>query len=120
MEIVVKEYSKEDLICLLRETLSIDSNPPNHYGLDISKFLREDYSLNLELLEFAIASLINDGADVIEIVNLEWYYKMRGIEFNDDYRREERVFILGFCSSVAQELSNNGDVRIRYYVENLQ
>lgn len=81
-----------------------------HYtekGLDISKFLREDLSIDLEKLELAVITLvhameINHEEDVtLTVFGLEDYYSFRGIVENEKQRKEEKNFILIFISKIA-------------------
>jgi hypothetical protein len=120
MEINIKEYTKEELISLLKETSSIICDVISRCGIDPSKFLRDDLSINLELIEFAITSIVQDGADIVYLYNIEDYYKLRGIQLDERRRKEESGFILGFCRAIANEISQRGDIHVYYYDEHIQ
>lgn len=89
-------------------------------GLDISKFLREDLSINLEKLELAVHIVVEamekawEDDPTIAIFNLEKYFELRNIQENEASKREEKTFILGFVSAVAMEASTRDTLIVRY------
>lgn len=93
-----------------------------HYqdGIYIPKFLRDDLSINLEKLEFAVTlSMImleaNSEEDVtLQLKGLKEYYLIRGILGDEKQERTERTFILGFVTSVAAEASDRDTLQVKY------
>jgi hypothetical protein len=90
-------------------------------GLDVSRFLKEDLSINLEKLELAttltvIAMEANSPEDdvTLNLYNLETYYETRGISGKEKKEREERTFLLGFISSVAAEASKRDTLVVKF------
>jgi hypothetical protein len=92
--------------------------------LDISKFLRPDLSINLELLEIAISLLVEfltvyldyDTPISIGIRGIDKYYELRGIIDNEKQKKEEYYFIRGFIKSFAQTETNR-KVNVEYAKE---
>jgi hypothetical protein len=107
MEVVIKEDST-DLEKELRDSKALLED-----GIDISKFLREDLSINLELLEVAI-SLIVDTRPNFYIYGIDEYYKIRKIEDNKTSLIEETTFIAKYIESVVEELSETGEKEIYF------
>ncbi len=105
MEVVIKE-DNTDLEKELRESKALLDD-----GIDISKFLREDLSINLELLEVAISLLVNTK-EIFHVGGIEDYYKLRKIENNIIARIEESKFIYKFIETVANEFSETGKKEI--------
>lgn len=105
MEIILNE-DNTDLEKELRESKATLDD-----GIDISKFLREDLSINLELLEIAISLIINNLSDIY-IYGLGDYFKFRNIEDKDDKKMEEIVFISNYITKVSNELSETGKKKI--------
>lgn len=94
-----------------------------HYidGLDVSRFLREDLSINLELLELAVTLAVesleaNSPYDdiTLKLRNLDEYYNLRGISDNEKQQREEKTFLLGFISSAAIEASQRDTLEVKF------
>ena len=93
-----------------------------HYsdGIYIPKFLREDLSINLEKLEFAVTLSVimlesSSEEDVtLKLRGLSEYYLIRGILGNEKQERTERTFILGFVTSVAAEASERDTLEVKY------
>jgi hypothetical protein len=112
MEVNIKELSKEEIIETLRQINAIVDLPES--GLVISNFLRNDLSLNLEMMELAL-SYLAESTNIIFLYELDTYYKLRGIELDDDRRKEESRFILGFCTALANEHSSRGPILVSYY-----
>ncbi len=105
--------------------------PPNGVcnlgSLDISKFLREDRTINLELLDLATRLSIRFLDDVVErssyptddiarwakdnrpvglgIMGLADYYLKRGVAYGSDKSIEELKFILKFIKEIAEDES---------------
>lgn len=105
--------------------------PPNGVcnlgNLDVSKFLTDDKSLNLELLELAVRLGIRFLDSVIEktkyptediynwamanrpvglgIMGLADYYLIRGVAYGSSQALEELTFILNFIKSIAEDES---------------
>lgn len=73
----------------------------------IEKFLREDKTINLELLEIALEYLSSVGSNIY-IVNMGVYYMERGIIFNDSAMTEELNFLLNIMSNMIEELKPEG------------
>lgn len=96
-----------------------------HYidGLDVSRFLNEDLSINLEKLELAVILAVTaleanspDDDVTLKLRNLDEYYNLRGIKGMEKNEREERTFLLGFISSIASETSTKDTLEIKYVV----
>ncbi len=94
-----------------------------HYsdGINIHKFLDDDYTINLEKLELAVTLAVTaleanspDEDVTLKLRNLNFYYKTRGIEGIEAKEREERTFILGFVSSIASEASTRDTLVVKY------
>lgn len=93
-----------------------------HYqdGLDISRFLREDSTINLEKLELAtilaVTSLEANSEDdaTLNLRGLDKYYIIRNIAGDSKKEREERTFILGFVSAIASEASKRDTLVVKY------
>lgn len=89
-------------------------------GIFVDKFVREDLSINLERLEFAVTLSIimleaNSDDDVtIKLRGLDKYYETRGIAGMKIREREERTFLLGFITSVASEASKKDTLEVKY------
>jgi len=89
-------------------------------GIHLSSFLREDLTINLELLELAvtlsiIASEANSDLDVtLKLRGLEEYYQKRGVLGNPKQENEERIFMLGFVTAIAAEASKNDTLEVKY------
>lgn len=112
-------------------------------SLDISKFLNDDKTINLELLELAVRLSIRflDGVldansfptDAIKemsekcrqvglgIMGLADYYLERGIAYGSEKALEELSFIMGFIKSVADDesISMGEELGIPEYCKNL-
>lgn len=94
-----------------------------HYidGLDVSKFLREDLTINLEKLELAVILAVtaleaNSPKDdiTLKLRNLEEYYTVRNIKGNEKQEREERTFLLTFISSAASNSSERDTLTVKF------
>jgi hypothetical protein len=94
-----------------------------HYsdGINIHKFLVDDYTINLEKLELAVTLAVTaleanspDEDVTLKLRNLDFYYKTRGIVGDEAKEREERTFILGFVSSIASEVSTRDTLVVKY------
>lgn len=93
-----------------------------HYvdGIYLPKFLREDLSINLEKLEFAVTLSVimlesTFEEDItLKLKGLKEYYLIRGILGKDKQERTERTFILGFITSIAAEASERDTMEIKY------
>lgn len=116
------------------ESLLINLNPEfvelvkemmysGHYqnGLDVSKFLREDLSINLDKLSLACAlstiALESKNAEedsTLNLIGLDKYFEIRGILGNERQMREERTFLIGFISAEAMEASRNDTLVVKY------
>ena len=90
-------------------------------GLDVSRFLRDDLTINLERLELAVTLAVEaleanagDEDATLKLRNLDEYYSIRQIAGNPAKEREERTFLLGFISSVAAEASTRDTLQIKY------
>jgi ribonucleoside-diphosphate reductase alpha chain len=105
--------------------------PPNGVcnlgSLDISKFLYDDNTINLELLELAVRLSVlfmdnvisknsyptkeitewseNNHAIGLGIMGLADYYMKRGIAYGSEKALEELSFILGFIKNIAEDES---------------
>ncbi len=77
--------------------------------LDISKFLRDDLSVNLELLELAIEIIISDNFKEIFVEGWKDYFEIRGV-FDLDKKTEELKFLSKFMEPVVEEFSDNVEV----------
>lgn len=107
MEIVIEE-DNTDLEKELRESKALLDD-----GIDISKFLREDLSINLELVEVAISLIINTRPDFY-IYGLLDYYRLRKIDRDFERKGEEALFIANFIQSVVEEISETGEKKIYF------
>lgn len=92
-------------------------------GIDVSRFLREDKTINLELLELAVTLTVlakeansTDDDITLNLWALDIYYEFRGISGNEDKKREERTFLLGFVSATASEASSRDTLVVKYVV----
>jgi len=106
-----------------KRELWIECMNSGHYsnGIDVSKFLKEDLSINLEKLELAVTLAVTaleanspDEDITLNLINLNEYYRLRGIEGNLGKEREERTFLLGFISSLAGEASNRDTLIVKF------
>ena len=79
--------------------------------IDVSKFLREDLSINLELLEIAIKEIV-DGYHDLYVTGFSHYFKARKIQDKLERQVEEVIFIYEFTKAAANELSETGDKEI--------
>lgn len=96
----------------------------NHYygnGLDVSKFLDKDNTIDLEKLELAIILLIDylensvnfESPIYINLGNMSEYVSRRKLT-DIDRIIEESSFILGFSQSIADEYKIDRDVVVRF------
>lgn len=96
----------------------------NHYydnGLDISKFLDIDNTIDLEKLELAIILLIDyleksvkfESPIYINLGNMKDYIEMRKL-IDIDNIIEESSFILGFSQAIADENKIDRDIIVRF------
>lgn len=96
----------------------------NHYfdnGLDISKFLDKDNTIDLEKLELAIILLIDhlensvkfENPIYMNLGNMSEYVERRGLIDLDNIIEESR-FILGFSQAIADENKIDRDVIVRF------
>jgi hypothetical protein len=93
-----------------------------HYqcGIYLPMFVREDLTINLEKLEFAVTLAVtmleaNIEDDItLQLRGLEDYYILRKVDKNKKQEREERTFLLGFISSVASEASKRDTLEVKY------
>lgn len=94
-----------------------------HYqgGIMVDKFLRNDWSINLEKLELAVTLIVTaleanspDKDVTLSLKGLNNYYSLRNIAGNLDKEREERTFLLGFISSIAGEASKRDTLVVKY------
>lgn len=110
MEVLLnKEFeSKEDVYTYLMTNLYIEYEEPNMWFINVSKFLRDDLTFNLELLELAIEYIIQNGANDYVLIGQGklWEYRKMATEAQWD---EEYGFIKGFISSVWEELNHAED-----------
>lgn len=92
-----------------------------HYtktGLDMSKFLRDDLSIDLDKLELATATLVHsmeinlEDDATIAICGMKDYYSLRGIIDNESQCKEEKSFILMFISRVAMNESIRDTIQV--------
>lgn len=85
--------------------------------LDMNRFLDQDKIIDLEKLELAIILLIDhlensvkiEDAIYINLGNMKKYFEVRNVT-DIDKVIEESSFILGFCSSIADEYKIDRDV----------
>ena len=89
-------------------------------GLNVSRFLNNDLTINLEKLEFAVTLAVtmlenNSEDDVtLKLIGLDDYYSKRNIAEDEKQKREERTFLLGFITSVASEASTKDTLEVKY------
>ena len=90
-------------------------------GIDVSKFLREDLTINLEKLELAttlaVTALESNSPEedvTLKLRNLDEYYEIRNIKGQEKKEREERTFLLAFISSTASEASTRDTLVIKF------
>ena len=117
MEVNIHELSKGEILALLLDFKAIVTSPD--MGVNISMFLRDDLSLNLELLELALDYIVG-VTNILFIYDIDSYYKLRGIELNAKSRNEENRFILGFCNAISNEHSERGPIIVAYHDKNNQ
>ncbi len=100
-----------------------DAMESGHYidGIDVSRFLNTDLTINLEKLEFAVTLAVtaleanSPKEDVtLKLRNLEEYYSLRGISGEEKQEREERTFLLTFISSVASNVSVRDTLVVKF------
>jgi hypothetical protein len=98
-----------------------------HYtetGLNMSKFLRDDLSIDLEKLELAVATLVHameinlEDDATLNICGMDGYYSLRGIVDNEKQIKEEKSFILAFISRVAMNESVRDTIHVVILDEN--
>ena len=85
----------------------------NRESLDISKFLREDLSINLERLEIAVSLIVEyleavtpfDDVLRLWISGIDKYYFLRNITDKPHNQKEEFYFIRHFIQAVADNES---------------
>lgn len=91
--------------------------------LMMDRFLDRDKTIDLEKLELAIMLTVEHLENSIKIENpiyvflgnMDVYFKIRGITSDNlDRILEESSFILGFCSSVADEYELNRKVNVQF------
>ena len=94
-----------------------------HYqdGIDISKFLNIDLSIDIEKLALAtVLSVIAleaktpDNDATLLIKGFDTYCSIRGITDNERKIREEKIFILAFITGEAMEASHNDTLVVKY------
>ena len=92
-----------------------------HYtktGLDMSRFLRDDLSIDLDKLELAVATLVHsmeinlEDDATISVCGMKEYYSFRGITGNEQQCKEEKSFILMFISRVAMNESIRDTIQV--------
>lgn len=101
----------------------IEAMNSGHYadGIDVSKFLREDLTINLEKLELVVTLAVkalefnSPKEDItLNLINLNKYYEIRGVVDNEKQGREERTFLLGFISAIASEASVRDTLVVKF------
>lgn len=89
--------SKDDVYRFILENKLVDITD-NILTINLSEFVREDRTANLELLELSIE--LASAKFIKEVVlNFDGYFECRNIE----YREEEIKFYYGFITSVVSE-----------------
>lgn len=71
--------------------------------VSIDRFLRDDKTINIELLEFSIKSACEGGAKSITVVGYDNYAILRGIDRDEEAKRQEFNFIMGLVTSLSTE-----------------
>jgi len=87
----------EDFVASLKEEGVFVANQ-----IDISKVLREDVTINLELLEIIIGEIVKEFKEV-KVIGFEDYFMERKIILDDGKMTEEFNFILKLIHSMANE-----------------
>lgn len=107
-EELLKNLHESEMLLLKR---IMESGHYTKTGLDMSKFLRDDLSIDLDKLELAVVTLvhsmeINQEDDAtLNVVGMDEYYSLRKITGNERQCKEEKNFVLTFISRVAMNES---------------
>lgn len=83
--------------------------------INISKFVEKDLSINLELLELALQTIIEDSFKEIYVMGWNNYFEIIEI-FSLEQRDEELNFFRRFITAVVKEFSN--EVEVLFTVSN--
>lgn len=73
------------------------------YCIDISKYLRDDNTINLELIEFSVRLVCQTDARSLALIGYTDYATKRGIIDSKEKTKEEFDFINGFIGSLVEE-----------------
>lgn len=109
---------KEDFAPIVRDMLAT-----GHYrdGLDVSMFLRDDLSIDLDKLALATQLSVKmleaaspEEDATLNVINLEGYFQKRGIQDNEPQKKEEKTFIMRFITGEAMEESMNDTLIVKF------
>lgn len=107
--IINQEFnSEEELEQYLLDTKSIILNDRFSY-IDMSKFLRKDLSLNIELIEIGVRLAVRRGSEFLIINPLDSYFKERGVSKKSQKNLEE-TFITSLVNNLFELFKLEKDV----------
>lgn len=108
----------DDFASVVRDMLAT-----GHYrdGLDVSMFLREDLSIDLDKLALAtqlsvkmLEAYTPEEDATLNVINLEGYFQKRGIQGNESQEKEEKTFLMRFITGEAMEESMNDTLIVKF------
>lgn len=114
-EELLKNLHESEMLLLKR---IMESGHHTKTGLDMSKFLRGDLSIDLDKLELAVVTIVHsmeinlEDDATLNVCGMKEYYSLRGITDNEKQCREEKIFILTFISRVAMNESIRDTFRV--------
>lgn len=108
---------KEDEAKLAKQMMA-----SGHYqnGLDVSKFLDPDLSVDISRLALATILAVrmlessSDNDVTLNVINLDKYFEARGIAGDEKQEREEKIFLMTFISGEAMEASNCDTLVVKF------
>lgn len=113
MEVILKQENNEPISAEEARRQLIEQGMIDGEYIFIDKFLREDKTIYLEVLELAInVMVILDLVDKIVVRNLWEYFVERGIQDNVPQREEEHKFIYMLCRAMSQEANNGKEIQV--------
>lgn len=105
--------SKEEILSNFLNSNAV-SHIEDSWIVDISKFLREDLSINLEMLELALEFIADMDINLVFISGIDKYFSARGT-VSEEKRKEELTFIMTFTGAVFGEFIDGGKVELTAY-----
>jgi hypothetical protein len=70
------------------------------FVINLSRLLREDKSINLELIEALVQYICDYGVEIIRLTNITNYFTERGILALPENQKEEISFIMNFIKTL--------------------